>query len=474
MPTAEHLTSERSSEKQAEIRIRGLFDTVSSDKVALVGRPNKVGRANVSVAKRKWHSLAVFARTPAWCRVSETTRKWSSFIPRGAPTPEKIWRSKRISASSISWLRRQIFTDFLRHSIEDNPVDTSGKEFQLALAALEELRAAPARAFGLGGKPARALDALIHSIQAPRPDPEYQELIIKPGLRIKGRVPSKGQQSLPVSCMSAKFVPVLDENLADPSIAPALVTEYEKRIERLCGKHKITALCFIQKDIGPVGALAMLSTLVAMTGLPACIYRLTHWSERAAITGYRPSESDKLLVVYDLVVTGSGITQPAVDLLRLTGARVAAAVVAFGYDKKRTVLTFSEEQEIELDTIGWYSDHIDQIEKFEQQKDYRESSSVTGEALKASPVLGALASFPVSQEDNMAPTEKIRVPSAEGQTTPEMRYTPSFLAEGFSMDELLKAMDEQLRTPDDVHALLERRKADYDAGWAVYKGSLPK
>lgn len=336
--------------------------------------------------------------------VSEVMRFLRKF-----PSVSKIVGTESVGNSSAIWLRHQMFSDFLRHSIEDNSVDISGVEFRQALDALEKLRRAPASAFELSSKPARALEAFIHSVQMPRPSPEYRELIIQPrGLRIKGRVPGVGQSALPVSSTLARFVPVLDENLANASLAGPLVAEYCRRIELLRLKHRITALCFIQKDIGPVGALAMLSTLVAATGLPACVYRLTHWSEQATITGYKPTERDNLLVIYDFVVTGSGITQPAKELQRINRARahvVKAAVVLFGYGDKRTELAFTDDESTErligLDTIGWYSDHVDQIEQFSRKDNLDSSSSVTGEAMRASPVKGALVPSLVSGEENM-------------------------------------------------------------------------
>jgi orotate phosphoribosyltransferase len=147
-----------------------------------------------------------------------------------------------------------------------------------------------------------------------------------------------------------------------------VVDAFARCLVRLCDKEHISCLGFIEKIAGPVGALSMIPELVRELKLPACIYRADHWPTRATLAGYQLRPTDRIALVYDLIVTGDGIRQAAEDLKAKFGATVVAAVVLFGYGEKRDKLDNVNGQTIPLEAIGWYNDFAAQIQKVQADK----------------------------------------------------------------------------------------------------------
>lgn len=108
--------------------------------------------------------------------------------------------------------------------------------------------------------------------------------------------------------------------------------------------------------MGPVGAISMLSSLVAETGLPACIYRETRWAKGVAITADKPLSGDRILMVYDLIVTGAGIGAAADIVHEISGATTHAAVVLCGYGPHRESIRTDRGQDIRVEALTWETD----------------------------------------------------------------------------------------------------------------------
>lgn len=92
----------------------------------------------------------------------------------------------------------------------------------------------------------------------------------------------------------------------------------------------ISALAFLEKRDGPVGALSLKDHLALETGLPAYMVRLR---KRIVTERIKPKPSlgvdhPVALLVSD-VATSGGTIQESIDALQGSGIRVAAAIVAF-------------------------------------------------------------------------------------------------------------------------------------------------
>lgn len=159
-----------------------------------------------------------------------------------------------------------------------------------------------------------------------------------------------------VSNTTAMRVPILEESLGSPGENESVSGAFADRLRQLKDNLNLSRLCFIEKEMGPVGALSMMSSLVASTGLPACIYRETHWTNALSLAADRPRPGDRVAIVYDLVVTGAGITGAADILKELTGASTVAALVLCGYGPKRSELISPKGQRINLTAFDWHTD----------------------------------------------------------------------------------------------------------------------
>ena len=383
-----------------------LLDTYESDRAALVSLQSvepREQKTKHSVGYSIGYSILFF---------------FDALLPQRAIRKTK---NKRLLSENATWLRRNLYGEFLRHSIEDNSVDTNSREFTTALYALDALTNATSDSFRLPEKSARAVNACLRLVGSrQRGTVNHKSLYVKAdGITIKVRSSSTGGPLLNVSSIKTTLVPILDDNLTDPELSAPIVAAYLRRIERLRKRHDVTALCFIEKDVGPVGALAMLSELVRATGLPASVYRQTHWSEQALITGYIPKNNERLLIVYDLVVTGSGIVQPAIAIEALTGAQCVGAVVVFGYGDRRTQLE-ANGKKIDLEVVAWYSDFEENKREWALGAEGITSSSGTGGALEAPPVM-EVPVYPLVIEDNVAP------PPEEPQLRDEVGQDSNFV-----------------------------------------------
>jgi len=160
------------------------------------------------------------------------------------------------------------------------------------------------------------------------------------------------------------LVPVFEQSIADPAFSAQVISAFVQRIAELRTQIQIDALCFVEKEAGPIGLITAISNLVIGTGLPATIYREGYWSKRAQFTCYEPKTSDRMLIVYDLNVTGNGLRNVADRLYHRFGCQVSGAIVLMGYNKERQVIEFDSHQAT-VSAFEWYDDtlrrQVDQI-----------------------------------------------------------------------------------------------------------------
>ena len=166
-----------------------------------------------------------------------------------------------------------------------------------------------------------------------------------------GWVTKKKGDQFQVSRKYVPFVSILEDSLANPDYAESVLNGFSAELERLKKENRINWLCFIEKAVGPVGALSMLGALVSKLHLPACIYRAGYWSQRAKLVGYRPPRDAKVAIVYDLFVTGDGIKQVATELRRDFQVPVVAAVVLYTYADKPSIMD-EDNQIIQIRSIA--------------------------------------------------------------------------------------------------------------------------
>lgn len=175
------------------------------------------------------------------------------------------------------------------------------------------------------------------------------------------RVAPPGKPLIPVSSRTYAAVPVLEDTLANPRYVSRVVRAFAQRLTLLKEEERISCLCFIEKAVGPVGALGMLAALVHEVQMPACIYRAAYCSRDAKLVGHLPSPTDRVALVYDLLVTGNGIREAAEDLKAAHDVDVAAAVVLLAYENGREIRTAGG-RSIRIEALEFYDAVIAKVE----------------------------------------------------------------------------------------------------------------
>jgi len=258
-----------------------------------------------------------------------------------------------------AWLLHSLAEELLKYSIEDDLVDLTG----IRGLAAPQLASLIKRDDWL-------TDSLQESVNICRTLAIEQPLSARPvvvttsesghATHVKGRLSAKGQPKIQVSTKSFDFVPLLEDSVADPRFVNDVVSAFLRNIRELVRTESVTSLCFIEKEVGPVGAISMLSNLVADLGLPASIYRASHWNSRSQVAAYQPKPTDRILLVYDLLVTGDGIAQAAKDLRSRYGVEPVAVVVLFGFGHRRTELRVGDNT-IKVSALGWHESYSDEF-----------------------------------------------------------------------------------------------------------------
>jgi orotate phosphoribosyltransferase len=120
----------------------------------------------------------------------------------------------------------------------------------------------------------------------------------------------------------------LDEASADPKISSRLADQYESMIsELILERGPVDRLVFIEKKVGPVGAVTLRDVLSQKTDIPALIARPRRRLAASAIKGdFTPG--DKVILVTDVITKGTTVLDPIQKLERL-GRLQVVGVVAF-------------------------------------------------------------------------------------------------------------------------------------------------
>lgn len=153
------------------------------------------------------------------------------------------------------------------------------------------------------------------------------------------------------------LVPVFEQSISDPVFSSTVVRKFIERVVELRDQLQIDALCFIEKEAGPIGLITAVSSLVVGSGLPATIYREGLWSRHAQFSCYQPQRLDRILITYDLNVTGNGLKNVARRLQERFGCQVVGAVVLLGYNKDRQVIEF-DSHHLNVSAFGWYDETL--------------------------------------------------------------------------------------------------------------------
>lgn len=239
-----------------------------------------------------------------------------------------------------TWVLRTIVTEFLKYSIEDDCVDAAPFQKRLALSVCELLESND----WVDDKLIRILQ-INRQIASKRPFQSLKAEVSIPSkgdlrpYHISGLIAKRKSNLFQVSREQRVFVSILEDNIANPRFAQGLTNAFTDHLKGMQKEEKVSWLCFVEKEVGPVGALGMLSSLVASTGMPACIYRAGYWSTRAKIVGCKPPPQTRVALVYDLCVSGDGIRHVADEIKRDTKAVVTGAVVLYDYNQKRGSLS---------------------------------------------------------------------------------------------------------------------------------------
>lgn len=256
---------------------------------------------------------------------------------------------------SRAWLLRALGAELHRYSMEDDYIDMSSAPVHAAAEALTALEKSAdwihpkLVEYLLACRDIAMMAALPLGTDETKFESGGREWPLLSNVAISG-TPFK------VSNTTAHSVPIIENNLANPLYCEGVVSGFVEKVDILKRECGVTHLVFIEKEIGPVGAISMMASLVKGSGLPACIYRETHWAQRAAIAGEMPTAESRVAILYDLIVSGTGICNAADVVKEISGARSLAAVVLCGYGLRRNELKTEQGQRIRVEALTWRED----------------------------------------------------------------------------------------------------------------------
>lgn len=254
-----------------------------------------------------------------------------------------------VSDFQKSWTTHSVSGDILRSVAEDASVVWDGDTEKEVAESID------------AGKDSKDVTALVNVLkrvatlpQLPFSFEEARATTKRRVIHFLMRCAEPGLSGFLLSNKQVRCLPVIDDSLIDPAFARGLTEAFVDVLDDIRAQSEVTCLTFIEKNLGPIGALGMLSSIVAATGLPACVYREKSWSRASEFVGYTPSETDKTVIIYDLVLTGAGVRNPALMLQSRFGTEVAGAIVLHSFN--------SDLKEIPLEggrTLRIYALHSD-------------------------------------------------------------------------------------------------------------------
>jgi len=153
-------------------------------------------------------------------------------------------------------------------------------------------------------------------------------------LRLRAWISKDSRANLPVSKGWYPFVPILEDSLLDPELGQSVVDAFAAQVRELADDADIHCLGFIEKTMGPVGAILLAPILTQAVGLPGFVFREGYWTPRNQLAGpFTPNKNQRVLLIYDLMVSGGGLRHAAQILDQNFGVQTSGAVVLMSYDK---------------------------------------------------------------------------------------------------------------------------------------------
>jgi|GEM_PF-2851556 len=255
------------------------------------------------------------------------------------------------------WLLRMLWAELFRYCTHDEGyVDTEGEPFKCVAELLSEL----GNTEDWVSEKLQTVLARCREIATVRRLPTSQTVR---SLGLNGHSFEVFESAVAVTAppmrigsTNARSIPFIENSLGNPERCGYVVNAFATKIDKLKTELGVSHLGFIAKEMGPVGTVPMMSALVVASGLPACIYRENYWVERTSLAGWRPSSASRVLMVYDVMVTGAGIGSAADVIKNVTGADVVAALILNARGKPREELISNEGQRIAVDTFVWNED----------------------------------------------------------------------------------------------------------------------
>jgi hypothetical protein len=141
--------------------------------------------------------------------------------------------------------------ELLRYSIEDDAVDL--RPFTSAITKTINLFIRGEFEKGLFG-----LVAVLSKVTTAKPvatsEGDILAITDHDQLHLKFKC-AQNNDLIPVSSSYHRYIPILEDNLADPKRVTKIIDIYANKIIELQKTHGISHLCFVEKPAGPVGAL---------------------------------------------------------------------------------------------------------------------------------------------------------------------------------------------------------------------------
>jgi hypothetical protein len=143
----------------------------------------------------------------------------------------------------------------------------------------------------------------------------------------------------------------LERNMASPQYLRGIVEAFSERIFVLRSVVGIDHLAFLERAGSEYSAIAMLSSIVMATGLPACVYRMTDLSEASAIAASIPSSDNKIAIIGSVILEEEIIINAARVIRAHTGAWSSGAVAFYGYGESSNLIETPEGPAIRFEII---------------------------------------------------------------------------------------------------------------------------
>jgi hypothetical protein len=242
-------------------------------------------------------------------------------------------------AFASQWLRLSAAIDVLRSLMEDSYVDATALNEEVS-QAINAATDDPTRLLEVARKVA---------LLEPLTPFKRRRVVCTPAGRLLEYLirvaPSDGPPFL-VASGETRVLPILDDSLSDPQYSPGVIRAYIDSVMAAQKNFGISYLIFIDKNFGPVGALGLISSLSAATGLPVTIHRERKWSKTTDFSGYAPSHEERGLIIYDLINTGTAIRATSTRVFERFGSRIVAATVLFALGNIDKELMISDDGDV--------------------------------------------------------------------------------------------------------------------------------